>query len=170
MKSLLIDRVLFRKILTYYQLEGILSIDSTYNIGGDIFFLSYTSKKKEVQDFLDKLKILLEKEDFDIDKDFTLIRTKKKGDDAKYSTPYTLLDLDYDVWDVIERLKDLQVAEYSETKIDRDDVNPPILFVFGKDINNKLVYVKLKIKGNQQRHVLCVSFHYAKEEMTFPYA
>lgn len=151
-------------------MEGILSIDSTYDIGGGIYFLSYTSKKKEVQDFLDKLKILLEKEDFDIDEDFTLIRTKKKGDDEKYSTPYTLLDLDYDVWDVIERLKELQVAEYSETKIDKDDVNPPILFVFGKDIDNKLVYVKLKIKGDQQRHVLCVSFHYAKEEMTFPYA
>lgn len=77
-----------------------------YNIGGGIIFLSYTSKKKEVQDFLDKLKILLEKEDFDIDEDFTLIRTKKKGDDEKYSTPYTLLDLDYDVWDVIEHLKE----------------------------------------------------------------
>ena len=38
------------------------------------------------------------------------------------------------------------------------------------DINSKLVYVKLKIKGDQQRHVLCVSFHYAKEKMTFPYA
>ena len=133
-------------------------------------FLSYTSKKKEVQDFLDKLKILLEKEDFDIDEDFTLIRTKKKGDDEKYSTPYTLLDLDYDAWDVIKHLKELQVSEYSETKIDKDDANPPILFVFGKDINNKLVYVKLKIKGDQQRHVLCVSFHYAKEKMTFPYA
>lgn len=80
------------------------------------------------------------------------------------------MDLDYDAWDVIERLKELKVSEYSETKIDRDDVNPPILFVFGKDINNKLVYVKLKIKGDQQRYVLCVSFHYAKEEMTFPYA
>jgi hypothetical protein len=80
-------------------------------------FLSYTSKKKEVQDFLDRLKILLKKEDFDI-----------------------------------------------------DDANPPILFVFGKDIYNKLVYVKLKIKGDQQRHFLCVSFHYAKEKMTFPYA
>ena len=133
-------------------------------------FLSYTSKKKEVQDFLDKLKILLKKEDFDIDEDFTLIRTKKKGDDEKYSTPYTLLDLDYDAWDVIKHLKELQVSEYSETKIDKDDANPPILFVFGKDINNKLVYVKLKIKGDQQRHVLCVSFHYAKEKMTFPYA
>ncbi len=61
-------------------------------------------------------------------------------------------------------------AEYSETKIDKDDLNPPLLFVFGKDINSKLVYVKLKIKGNQQRHVLCVSFHYEKEKMLFPYA
>lgn len=49
-------------------------------------------------------------------------------------------------------------------------LNSPLLFVFGKDISSKLVYVKLKIKGNQQRHVLCVSFHYAKEKMTFPYA
>ncbi|MGN9019308.1 hypothetical protein ACTM9B_10280 [Lachnospiraceae bacterium HCP1S3_A10] len=32
--------------------------------------------------------------------------------------------------------------EYSETKVDKDDVNPPILFVFGKDINGKLIYVK----------------------------
>ena len=31
--------------------------------------------------------------------------------------------------------------EYSETKVDKDDVNPPILFVFGKDINGKLIYV-----------------------------
>lgn len=33
--------------------------------------------------------------------------------------------------------------EYSETKVDKDDVNPPILFV---------------------------SFHYAKDKMEFPYA
>lgn len=99
-----------------------------------------------------------------------MISKKKQGQDQKYSTPYTLLDLDYDTEDVVERLKELTVAEYSETKIDKDDLNPPLLFVFGKDINSKLVYVKLKIKGDQQRHVLCVSFHYAKEKMTFPYA
>ena len=107
---------------------------------------------------------------FDIDTDLTLISKKKQGQDQKYSTPYTLLELDYDTEDVVERLKELTVAEYSETKIDKDDLNPPLLFVFGKDINSKLVYVKLKIKGEQQRHVLCVSFHYAKEKMTFPYA
>ena len=62
-----------------------------------------------------------------------------------------------------------KVNLYSETKIDKDDLNPPLLFVFGKDINSKLVYVKLKIKGEPRKYVLCVSFHYAKEQMTFPY-
>lgn len=133
-------------------------------------FLSTQSKKKEVVAFLDELKLLLENADFDIDTDLKLIRKKKLGEEQKYSTPYTLLDLDYDTEDVVERLKELTVEEYSETKIDKDDLNPPLLFVFGKDINSKLVYVKLKIKGEQQRHVLCVSFHYAKEKMTFPYA
>ena len=115
------------------------------------------------------MKVLLGKEDFDIDSDFILIK-KKKPDDEEYSTPYTLLDLDYDVWDIIEQLKELTVAEYSETKIDRDDLNPPLLFVFGKIINKRLVYIKLKIKGEQKKYVLCVSFHYARDSMKFPYA
>lgn len=64
-----------------------------------------------------------------------------------------MLDLNYDTWDVVERLKELTVAEYSETKIDRDDLDPPLLFVFGKDINRKLVYVKLKIIGDHNKRV-----------------
>lgn len=133
-------------------------------------FLMIQSRKKEVIAFLEELKIFLDKDDFDINTDFTLIRKWKKGEDEKFSTPYTLLDLDYDMSDVVERLKELTVEEYSETKIDKDDLNPPALFIFGKYINNKLVYVKLKIKGDQQRYVLCVSFHYAKDIMNFPYA
>ena len=133
-------------------------------------FLSTKSKKKEVTAFLEKLKLILNNDDFDVNRDLTLIRKRKQGGDVRYSTPYTLLDLDYDVSDVIERLKELTVQEYSETKIDKDDLNPPLLFVFGKDINNRLVYVKLKIKGEQKKHVLCVSFHYAKDKMDFPYA
>lgn len=116
------------------------------------------------------LKTLLEKDDFNIDTDFTLISKNKQGDNRRFSTPYTLVDLDYDTEDIVNRLKELTAEEYSETKIDKDDLDPPLLFVFGKNINNKLVYIKLKIKGDQQRHVLCVSFHYAKEQISFPYA
>ena len=134
-----------------------------------IIFLSTQSKKGEVAAFLKELKMFLEKGDFNIDTDFILIRKNKK-DDMEHSTPYTLLDLDYDIEDVVDRLKELTVKEYSETKIDKDDLDPPLLFVFGKNINRKLIYIKLKIKGDQKRHVLCVSFHYAKDKMKFPYA
>lgn len=134
-----------------------------------IIFLSTQSKKGEVAAFLKELKMFLEKGDFNIDTDFILIRKNKK-DDMEHSTPYTLLDLDYDIEDVVDRLKELTVEEYSETKIDKDDLDPPLLFVFGKNINRKLIYIKLKIKGDKKRHVLCVSFHYAKDKMKFPYA
>ena len=132
-------------------------------------FLSFQSKKRDVITFLKELQEILGKEDFNIDSNLTLIK-KKKPDDEKHSTPYTLLDLDYDAWDVVDRLKELTVAEYSETKIDTDNDDPPILFVFGKNINGKLVYVKLKIRGEENRRVLCVSFHYARDKMNFPYA
>lgn len=135
-----------------------------------LIFLSTQSKKKEVYAFLDELKSKLGSADFDISTDLTLIKKNKQGDDKKYSTPYTLLDLEYDAEDVVERLKELTLAEYSETKIDKNDIDPPLLFVFGKEISGKLIYIKLKIRGNQQRQVLCVSFHYAKENMIFPYA
>lgn len=107
---------------------------------------------------------------FDIEQDFTIIKSKKKSGKEQYSTPYTLVDLDYDESDIIEHLKELTTKEYSETLLDKDDVNPPLLFVFGKDINGKQIYIKLKIKENEKNRVLCVSFHYAEEKMKFPYA
>ena len=105
-------------------------------------FVNIQSARKDVIAFLGELKNLLEKEDFNTDIDLTLI---------------------------IDRLKELRLEEYSETKIDRDDSHPPLLFVFGKNINNRLVYIKLKIKEKHRKYVVCVSFHYAKEKMTFPY-
>lgn len=154
--------------LTYYQLIVILSYDSITPEEINIF-LSYQSKKREVAAFLDELHKLLEKEDFDINTDLILIHKKKQGNDCEFSTPYTLLELDYDAEDVVSRLKELAIEEYSETKIDKDDINPPLLFVFGKDINGRLIYIKSKIR-DQQKQVLCVSFHYAREKMNFPYA
>ena len=124
----------------------------------EIIKIPIQSQKTAVKAFL---------EDFDIDKNLLIIRSRK--DEIEYSTNYTLVDLEYDSFDVVERLKELTVAEYSETLIDKDDDKPPLLFVFGKDINAKLVYIKLKIKGETDKKVLCLSFHYAKYDMKFPY-
>lgn len=93
------------------------------------------SKKKDVITFLNELKMILQDRNFNIDRDLTLIKTKKNSDKVQYSTPYTLLDLDFDIVDVAGQLKELTVEEYSETLVDKDDINPPLLFVFGKNIN-----------------------------------
>lgn len=154
--------------LTYYQLIVTILIDQTVS-GVFAIKLNTKSKKQEVISFLDELKTILEKDDFNIDTNFTLISKEKKEEDKEFSTPYTLLDLDYDINDVIERLKELTVEEYSETVVDKDDLNPPLLFIFGKNINNKQVFVKLKVKREPLGYVVCVSFHYAKWRMSFPY-
>ena len=125
------------------------------------------SEKKDVKVFLEELKEVLEAENFNIDDNLLIIKSSK--DEIEYSTNYTMTDLDYDSSDIVERLKELTVSEYSETLIDKDDDKPPLLFVFGKDINSKLIYIKLKIKGEITKRVLCLSFHYAKHDMEFPY-
>ena len=121
------------------------------------------SEKKDVKAFLEELKEILNAKEFNIDNDLMIVKSNK--DEIEYSTGYLMLDLDYDALDVVERLKELTIAEYSETLIDKDDDKPPLLFVFGKDINSRLVYIKLKIKGEQTKRVLCLSFHYAKHDM-----
>lgn len=125
------------------------------------------SEKKAVKAFLEELKEVLGAEDFNIDNNLLIIKSSK--DEIEYSTNYTMMDLDYDSSDIVERIKELTVSEYSETLIDKEDDKPPLLFVFGKDINSKLIYIKLKIKGETKKKVLCLSFHYAKHNMEFPY-
>ena len=125
------------------------------------------SERKYVKAFLIELMEVLQSKDFDIDDDLLIIKSQKE--EVRFSTRYTLLDLEYDSHDVVERLKELTIADYSETLVDLDDENPPLLFVFGKDINGRQVYIKLEIKGDTAKRVLCLSFHYAKHEMKFPY-
>ncbi len=152
--------------MTYYISTDILSIDSMY-LEAVRIKLSIQSRRKEIVDFLNQIHTILKEDTFDINTEFVFIQKKKKN--REFSTPYTMVDLEYDIEDVVERLRELTVGEYSETLVDKDDINPPLLFVFGKNINNKQVYVKLKIKGEINRRVLCVSFHYAEKVMSFPY-
>ena len=130
--------------------------------------ISIRSEKKDVIEFLEKLHLIITDTNFDIDNNLTLINKKKPAEKEMFSTPYTLLDLDFDTSDIIERIKELTLQEYWETLFDKDDDNPPLLFVFGKDINCKTVYIKLKIK-DAKKMVLCLSFHYAEYIMNCPY-
>lgn len=127
---------------------------------------SVLSEKKTVLGFLRLLKNVLTSEEFDLDDDLIIIVSKKSGFE-EYSTSYTLNDLSYDAADIVCKLNELELENYSETLIDKDNVDPPLLMVFGKEINDKLVYIKLKIRN--EKKVICVSFHYAERDMDFPY-
>lgn len=59
-----------------------------------IIEVSIKSEKKDVIKFLCKLQEIFTKEDFDIDHNLTIIKSKK--DEIQYSTKYTLVDLNYD--------------------------------------------------------------------------
>lgn len=131
--------------------------------------ISIHSEKKLVIEFLDQLRTLLKSPDFSIAEDLILIKSKKSKEKEIYSTPYTLLDLNYNAEDIVERLKELKYQEYHETLFDKNDANPPLLFVFGKKINGRLVYIKIKIKKGGKHKVLCLSFHYAEYLMEYPY-
>ena len=125
------------------------------------------SERKAVSAFLDELHEILRNQEFNLAEDLLIIKSSK--DEIQFSTNFTMVDLEYDPEDVVERLKELTILDYSETLFDDSNDNPPLLFVFGKDINNRLVYIKLKIKGEESKKVLCLSFHYAKYDMKFPY-
>ncbi len=125
------------------------------------------SEKKAVSAFLDELNEILRNQEFNVAEDLLIIKSSK--DEIQFSTNFTMVDLEYYPEDVVERLKELTISDYSETLFDDSNDKPPLLFVFGKDINHRLVYIKLKIKGEASKKVLCLSFHYAKYDMKFPY-
>ncbi len=71
---------------------------------------------------------------------------------------------------VVDVLRNLEVSDFSEAKIDKNDPEPPILMVFGKYINEKNVYIKIKCRETDDMgQVICVSFHYAQWDMCYPF-
>ena len=124
--------------------------------------------QKEVENLLTRLDEVVSEPDFDPCRDVILI-SKDKPDDREHSTPFTLLDLDFDVYDVVDQLKELTVDDFAEAVADWNDTNPLTLFIIGKLIHDRLIFIKFKIREEPETKVVCVSFHYAKEPLEFPY-
>lgn len=120
-----------------------------------------TSSPKDVKKFLFQLKDVLNDPNFNIENDLFLIgRAENKS---------TLIDLEYDLDDVAKILSELNIQNYSETLFDEGNENPPLLFVFGKEISEKEVYIKIKVRTEPERKIVCVSFHWAQHTMLYPY-
>jgi len=82
----------------------------------------------------------------------------------------SLLDLKLNRMGRNSIIYDLTFEDYCEGPInDRD--KPGSLWIFGKEVNSTLIYIKIKIVQSEgEKGALCLSFHRANEKMNFPLA
>lgn len=80
----------------------------------------------------------------------------------------TLTALEYQVKDVKKELGELEVVHYSEGPTREILFNGADMWVFGKTIQKKEVYIKITM-GHPIDKVICISFHFAEHTMKYPY-
>ena len=85
----------------------------------------------------------------------------------------TLIELGLNYKLVKDELLSLLPKDYSEgPKKDLDQINyiDESIWIFGKTLQNKKIYIKLKIRENENHEeVVCISFHIAKHTMNLPF-
>jgi len=90
--------------------------------------------------------------------------------DPTSKTSICMRVLGYTPSDVLEVIHSLEVRHYSEGPKRDDKGRPHDLWVFGKFVEGKLIYIKLAVFYDNDAIVgICVSFHEPEWEMAFPY-
>lgn len=79
-----------------------------------------------------------------------------------------MLTLEYSVEDVKKELNDLSVSLYAKGPLKETLYKQADMWIFGKIIQGKEVYIKITM-GQPSDKVLCISFHFAEESLTYPY-
>lgn len=125
------------------------------------------STQKDVEEFLKLVReILIDESKFVLKKE----RFHEKSN-PKFTTNTCMLELEYDNTDVMEHIITLESKHYYQTKFDDKGRGTSPLYVFIKEIQSKQVYIKLRIKENDNgEYVICISFHFAEHEVNdLPY-
>ena len=109
---------------------------------------------KQVKQFLLEIKYLIYQEGL-------YIKNRKINRDA-------IFELGLNSRQREEGILDLSVMNYcSGPHI--DNLAPGVYWIFGKQINNTEVYIKLKIAGQSgKEQALCLSFHKAEKPLNYP--
>lgn len=78
------------------------------------------------------------------------------------------LSINYEI--ALELIMDLTVEDYSEgPKDDKDQSYDGTVWIFGKEVNEKMAYIKLKIDIKKGQEIpKCLAFHEAEFPMKFP--
>ena len=85
----------------------------------------------------------------------------------------TMLELGLTDKQLIEIIEELSLENYSKGPCDDRDFSGTV-WIFGKNINEREVYIKLKIsecddRGNAVSSLICLSFHFSEKHLTYPY-
>lgn len=80
----------------------------------------------------------------------------------------TLLDLELRAIDREKYLDQLQVRDFSEGPLPEDWYGSMEMWVFGKEIKGKEVYIKICL-GPPNSNVICISFHLAEYPVKYPF-
>jgi len=157
--SIVYFNILIFCILTHYQL---IVYNKNISFIQEVMWLDYfIASKEEVLAFLEEINKLTIKESFNINKQMILDLNKPENN-------ATLIDLEFGRNDVLREIQTLSLRNYYQSVPDllRNDNIP--YYVFFKEINNREVYIKVKLKNN--RIIICKSFHYANySHGNYPY-
>lgn len=116
----------------------------------------YIESKGAVNTFLNELQKML------LDPNMELILQTREDKPDEYTTDYCLEELNYDKLDVIKELLQLNIKNYVETCDDIRNKKSNRFYVFGKIIQKRDIYIKVKIESYNNKKILCMSFHFAE--------
>ena len=132
--------------------------------------MNHIDSKDAVEQFLNKAKEILNDKNFDIKNNFSLKQVRERTGDDRNRT--TMIELGFNVKDVIGEIKKLSVKDYKETVIDNMPGKKNPFYCFVKFIDIDQVYIKFKLSEVKGKQIFCVSFHfvdYPVADHEFPY-
>jgi hypothetical protein len=87
--------------------------------------------------------------------------------DDRGKNSQALLDLDITRDERIALLKKLVIVDYSEGPLEEKLYGGHDMWVFGKEMKNKELYIKIALGVNGAK-VICISFHVAEHKLSYP--
>ncbi|MBQ7327735.1 MAG: type II toxin-antitoxin system MqsR family toxin [Clostridia bacterium] len=129
--------------------------------------------KWSVEELLKTIKKVTQSKDFDIDRNFDFRDIRLCDDPADpNNNRNTMLALGYNIEDVLEEIKRLEITDFYRIKPDYKPGSKKPFFEFIKVIRDRQVYIKIKTKEWNDNIILCVSFHFQDQyvnDSKFPF-
>ncbi|MBA7548069.1 hypothetical protein ES705_40515 [subsurface metagenome] len=88
--------------------------------------------------------------------------------DERSKNTQTLVDLEILPFERTKIIEKLTYADYCEGPIKDELFGGSDMWIFGKEIKNKEVYIKITL-GITNNSVICVSFHISEQRLNYPY-